>query len=187
MSQGNIAKITNKWNNSSNSYKSESCFYCGKVRRPRSECPAAQSKFNTCGKTGHWQTVYRQKIDQNKEIKAIDHIYTSRVHNNSARTPRIKAKLRYPNSETLVHDIPDTGAEVNVCGTKLLDQLQLCERDLRDGPYSKLVADNVSLLKKLGTVPITITLNETSIKDDIVICEGQMTYYYHGKHAAISP
>ena len=82
-------------------------------------------------------------------------------------------KLRYPNSETLVHAIPDTGAEVNVGGTKLLDQLQLCERDLRDGPYSKLVAANRSLLKKLGTLPITITLNETAIKDDIVICEGQ--------------
>ena len=89
------------------------------------------------------------------------------------RTPRIKVKLRYPNSETLVHAIPDTGAEVNIGGTKLLDQLQLCERDLCDGPYSKLVAANGSLFKKLGTLPITITLNKTSIKDNIVICEGQ--------------
>ena len=72
-----------------------------------------------------------------------------------------------------MHASPDTGAEVNVGGTKLLDQLQLCERDLRDVPYSQLVAGNGSLLKKLGTLPITITLNETSIKDNIVICEGQ--------------
>ena len=143
-------------------------FYCGRARHPRSECPAAQSKCNTCEKTGHWQTFCRQKID-NKEIKAIDHICTARVPNNSTRTPRIKVKLRYPDSETFSHDIPYTGAEVSVGGTKLFKQLQLCEHDLHDGPYSELVAANGSLLKKLGTLPITISLNKTSIKGDRVI------------------
>ena len=96
-------------------------------------------------------------------------------------TPRIKVKLRFPDSEPLVPAIPFTGAEVNVGCTKLLDQLQLCERDLLHGPYSELVAAKGSLHKKLGALPITINLNETSIKDD------KVTYYLHGKHAAISP
>ena len=85
--QGNIAKITNKRNNSSNSYKSECCFYCRKGR---------QSKCNTCGKTGHWQTVCGQKIYKNREIKAIDHIYTARVHNNSTRTTKNKSETPIP-------------------------------------------------------------------------------------------
>ena len=117
----------------------------------------------------------RQKIDKNKAIKAIDHIYIARVHNDSTRTPRIKVKLQYPNGETLVHAIPDTGAEVNDGGTKLLDQLQLCERDLR---VAMNHTESYSLLmdhywRNYGTLPITITLNETSIKNDIVICERQ--------------
>ena len=71
LSQGNIAKVTNKWNNSSNSYNSESSFYCGKARYPRSECPAAQSKCNTCGKTGHWQTVCRKKLTRTKKLQQL--------------------------------------------------------------------------------------------------------------------
>ena len=42
---------------SNNSDKREQCYFCGKPRHPRNQCPARESQCRNCGIKGHWKDM----------------------------------------------------------------------------------------------------------------------------------
>ena len=56
----NSNKLKTKLNPSqqqNNGDRREPCFFCGRSRHPRSQCPARDSQCRNCGKKGHWKEV----------------------------------------------------------------------------------------------------------------------------------
>lgn len=49
--------------------RSQTCFFCGRSRHRRSQCPAKNEACRNCGKTGHWATVCKSKAMASTEVE----------------------------------------------------------------------------------------------------------------------
>ena len=56
----------------------QKCYFCGRKRHPRSECPAKESVCHSCGKLGHFSKVCKQKTPVNTASIIIASVKSSK-------------------------------------------------------------------------------------------------------------
>ena len=145
-------KKKGRWGNKTNSSRSsqqdspKTCSYCGgPFHQSRKDCPASRAKCLHCGLDGHFQKMCRKRLaeessatnDGMKEachVKIINAVATSQVSDSLARIG-VHIGEGFARSPQNIDVIPDTGAEVSVCGTHYMDILGIKQKHLRAPPH----------------------------------------------------
>lgn len=55
------------------------CFFCGRLRHPRSKCPAREAICNTCGEKGYFEAVCRSDHKSKHTVSVLNPIVSSTV------------------------------------------------------------------------------------------------------------
>ena len=96
----------------------------------------------------------------------------------STPTIEILCKLKGLSKFQRINCIPDTGAEISICGENILKQLKINEDDLLHEYDEKLVAANSTEIETLGKISLKMQLNQRSTVEDIIVCKNQEILFY---------
>ena len=145
--------------------KAQQCGNCGRMHGPRWDlCPARNITCDYCGKVGHYERMCRSKLSGGKVSGAV-----MVAASNSATPPQPTILVNISHS-TLPQAIKvnanaDTGAQVCVAGTELLNKLHLKPSKLNHRTGLRDVANRA--LTPLGSFTCEIELNNRTITQDI--------------------
>lgn len=191
-----IERINYQQNN--NNFKdnnNENCYRCGLEVHRNGKCPAFNSTCRYCNVTGHWASVCKKKLKSNsynfKNDKPINSNGNNFNSNNdkaintfkiadvkadiSTSTPRIAVKCSSNDSEQscIIDCIPDTGAEMTICGENIIQQLKIKHELINYRNKEKLIAANDTEIKTLGKIKLIMTLKNRTTEEDVIICRNQ--------------
>ena len=167
-----------------------SCGFCGgQQHQKRKDCPASGVKCLYCGYEGHFQQVCKKRLSDEAEsttngdgskqasniavakiINAVQRVATSQV---SDSLPRIGVHIGdgFSKSPQNIDSVPDTGAEVSVCGTHYLDILGIKRKHLSAPPH-KLKHVGGGNINIVGSCKMSFKLMGIEHIEDVYFIEG---------------
>ena len=173
-----------------------SCYYCGNqivssIAKHRAECPAKSVKCHNCGKTGHFaklcqsrKAVRQNDIEKDSGTNGNEESHASYTINifrtkKSNRLPQPKLVSRIEKGdfkvEVIINNnlgtvIADTGARVNVCGTKQAKAWKLLDKMIPS--KTKIKPYNSEPIQVYGIARCAVTFGATSIPVEWHILSG---------------
>ena len=170
----------------------QECPGCGSAFHPggRKQCPAFHLVCHTCNKVGHLARVCRARRptgptpihtqDAGPAAKVVSvitdwtgpHATVNASHTRDTRdiepAPTIEVHISNPNGNTTVKALPDSGADISVAGTDVIELLG----DHRDNLLpARVTPRTVSghKMSPIGRLPVSITLGGATQRDDLYI------------------
>ena len=168
------------------------CIRSGYKFHKNGTCPAIKSRCRYCNLIGHWDKMCLKKPKSDQASHSIpknDHAAHKTDHKSvkAFKVADVKSKTSTPTIEILckpkglskfqrINCIPDTGAEISICGENILKQLKINEDDLLHEYDEKLVAANNTEIETLGKISLKMQLNQRSTVEDIIVCKNQDSF-----------
>lgn len=176
-------KKTNYQKNKTNQEKflKKNCHRCGKEKHMFSNCPAKASKCHNCEKIGHWTEMCSLKKKSESKLQTtkqgkIGSIQIQDVHSAiSQKTPRVKIKCKTTDGKNFCSTlaVPDTGAEISICGMNLVHKLQKTKKKLSPIKGQNLKAANGTSIETLGSITLEIQLHDSITIENVIVCKNQ--------------
>ena len=186
------------------------CPGCGSSFHPggRKQCPAFRLVCHTCNKVGHLARVCKSRRpteptatpsrDAGPSTRAVS-VATSRTSPSATRNahgalhiesaPTIEVHIANPNGSATVKALPDSGADISVAGTDIVELLGDHKDNLLPSHVTPRTVSGHTM-NPIGRLPVTITLGMATQKDDLYIhpnVKGLLLSWKASKHLRILP
>ena len=155
-------------------------------------CPATNAECRHCHRTGHYDKCCRQKTNSSPSRGTATPNSTTktsecrRVESPSKTTSTTPVNFYYKGTNTQLHMLPDTGADVTVIGRRHLDTLQIPTSCLRPPPaVTTLNADGTPMAPALGTLQATLSIGKLSCIATILVHEDIATPLLSRSHCKV--
>ena len=156
------------------------CPGCGKGPHQggRRNCPAIKADCRSCGKTGHYEAVCRQKQNNadNASVHALtfnrgDRLWSINAVTAEPPAPTVLLHARALNGEADIDILPDSGANICAAGTQFLAKIGE-RKDNLDHSDIKPQAANGHTMKPLGCLSVTFSTSGRSSEEVVHIYPG---------------
>ncbi len=152
--------------------KANKCGRCGRNAHQKDQvCPAKEATCNFCEKKGHFESVCRTKNQPPPKYpgsKKTNRVIVKRVAG-CERSPHVTVEVMSKGKELgQFKATPDTGADVCLAGTNLLNSSGISKKELL--PASEKLSGIEGKLRCLGKLPVTIRNGCNEVKTEVHIC-----------------
>ena len=165
----------------------EKCQKCGREKHSNDVCPARNSTCHTCDKIGHWtEMCYNKgKFKNNKKQKNKSYAFKNNPNKVHAlkvsdirtvkenKTPKVNIEINFNQKIKILEAIPDTGAEITVCGMNTMKKLGIKRKDLDVSKTRKMTAANGTEIEYLGEKSLSVKINQVSTTETFAVCKNQ--------------